>query len=95
MSNESMDRKARYVPQEMMTLKGMRPVLSYRTYPPHAHPDKCPLIDGCVALECVTADGSRWFGVDAAWINSELRMVISGTNPRDEVRMKWMECTTS
>lgn len=67
-------------------------VVSYRSYPPGQHPKGCPLVPNCTALECVTANGSRWFGCDKAWINSELKMVIIGTNPRDFVRMHWKPC---
>lgn len=65
------------------------PVLQTIAHPPGNHPANCPLIDECTALELRTFRGSRWFGCLDARINSELRMVVVGTNPRDEVRMAW------
>ena len=69
------------------------PVTGYRAYPPNKHPADCPLTPDCTALELRTAHGSRWYGVSSARINSELRMVITGIDPRDEIRMRWEVCT--
>jgi ABC-type phosphate/phosphonate transport system substrate-binding protein len=41
-------------------------------------------------VQVIAANGqSRWYGCIRAYINAELRMVIVGTNSRDEVRAKW------
>lgn len=89
-----MDQTPRYAPTSVIC-KGMTvPVTSWRSYPPGEHPEGCPLVADCTALELRTSRGSRWYGVEKAWINSELRMVISGTHPNDTVRMRWPVCTT-
>lgn len=87
------DMKPRYVPSKVIC-RGVfdLPVLRYVAYPVGTHPQGCPVEATCVALELVTERGSRWFGVAEARINSELRMVIQGTNPRDVVRMRWEVC---
>ncbi len=94
-----MDLQPRYAPDHVFVARLPRgavnvPVIRYHSFPPGTHPANCPLIPTCTALELVTEHGSRWFGVERAWINSELRMVVSGTNPRDEVRMNWEVCKT-
>lgn len=88
------DRKPRYAPTHTV-VRGLVnvPVSSYHTYLPGQHPKGCPLTDDCVALELRTAYGSRWWGVEKAWINSELRMVVSGFPARDELRSRWEVCT--
>jgi hypothetical protein len=44
-----------------------------------------------VAVEMVTAKGTRWQGVVNAYIDGSLRMVVEGINPRDEVlRNQWV-----
>lgn len=94
-----LDRQPRYAPSKILILapgpklSGMEvPVIEYRSFPPGQHPSNCPLTPTMTALELVTPKGSRWFGVEKAWINSELRMVVSGINKRDEVRMRWDVC---
>ncbi len=69
------------------------PVEQYLVHPVGAHPANCPIASGWTVLEMRTRHGKRWFGCSRAYINSELRMVVVGTNPRDEVRMKWPVCT--
>jgi hypothetical protein len=92
------DLTPRYAPTEVMIVSGKRfgmaPVIGAIAHPPMAHPKGCPLIQECCALELQTEFGSRWFGCERAYINSELRMVVIGTPSRDEVRMKWSVCTT-
>tara|TARA_R110002094_G_scaffold78340_1_gene84687 strand:+ start:18057 stop:18347 length:291 start_codon:yes stop_codon:yes gene_type:complete len=78
------DTVVRYAPVEVMKRGIMMPVISTRAYPSGQHPKHCPLVSGCVALELVTHLGSRWFGFFDAWINSELRMVVRGCNPKFE-----------
>jgi hypothetical protein len=86
------DRIPRYAPSEIIC-KGIKvPVLSYHVWPVGQHPEGCVLIEDCVALELRTVYGSRWFGCENAWINSELRMVVVGFPARDEVRRTWKEC---
>lgn len=90
-----LDLTPRYAPKSVIIAKVMKlcPVVRYVAHPPNTHPQS-PINNSMTALECVTEHGSRWFGVESAYINSELRMVITGTDPRDEVRMKWEPCTT-
>lgn len=89
-----LDQTPRYAPDAVLIVTGgtgaRLPVESYHVYPPGAHPPNCPIAAGWwTVLECRTAKGSRWYGVTRAYINSELRMVVEGTDPRDAVRMGW------
>lgn len=86
-----LDLTPRYAPKSVITAEAMKlyPVTRYIAHPPNTHPQS-PIVNSMTALECQTAHGSRWFGCERAYINSELRMVVVGTNPRDEVRMKWL-----
>ena len=87
------DMTPRYAPDFVLSARhGSQLVRRYVAHSPGAHPKGCPLVSDCVALECVTDVGSRWYGVAKAWINCELRVVIMGTNPSDEVRMRWPIC---
>ncbi len=83
-----LDLTQRYAPTEVVCRGQRVAVEAYRLHPAGGHPSS-PIRDDMPALECVTAVGSRWYGVSGGGINSELHMVIWGTNPRDEVRMKW------
>lgn len=91
------DRVPRYAPDRVIIVLGKGfawcPVVQYIAHPPGqaagARPANCPINSDMVALECVTAHGSRWFGCEQAYINSELRMVTIGFDARDEVRRKW------
>jgi len=80
----------RYVPEHVIIASAMKllPVLQTVFHPAGTHSGS-PIKNEMGAVECITAKGSCWFGCERAYINSELRMVIVGTNPRDEVRMKW------
>jgi len=65
------------------------PVVRFVVHPAGTHPHSS-IRNDMKAVELQTANhGSRWYGVEDAYINSELRGVVVGTNPRDEVRMKW------
>jgi len=88
------DTMPRYAPEKVMTLKGMQPVIGARTYPPNTHPTS-PIKDEFTALELITPVGSRWYGCDSAYINSELRIIVIGFDSRDEVRSKWEVCKTA
>jgi hypothetical protein len=92
----ALDMTPRYAPTTDLfpTPAGFRylPVERYVVHPPGAHPRGCPLAADCTALELQAGPASRWYGVATARIDSGLRMVITGTNPRDEVRMKWAPC---
>lgn len=83
----------RYVPDVLFSGKTFtrHPVARVVAHPPGSHPEKCPLVPDVVAVECQLAQngGSRWFGCQSAYIDSHLRMVIVGTNSRDEVRTAW------
>jgi hypothetical protein len=91
MSTPTIDRIPRYAPSHVIIASrtALLPVLRYIVHLPNQHPAKCPLIAECTALELQTESGSRWYGCERAWINSELRMVVMGFDARDEVRSKW------
>lgn len=87
-----MDRKPRYAPA-CITFKGqLLPVSQYVAHPPHKHPPDCPLTPDCTALELRTLHVSRWFGFEKAWINAELKVVVSGFPASDEIRRTWQVC---
>ena len=85
----------RYAPDRVVVLDRVRdraytaPVDRAIFHPIGAHPDKCPIRSDVGVLQLVTAHGSRWYGCDRAYINSELRMIVIGCDSRDEVRAKW------
>jgi hypothetical protein len=93
--DSSLDMSPRYAPKIIICKTAWVPVLRYVAHPKGAKPEGCPLIVNAddMALECVTERGSRFFICKRAWVNSELRMVVEGTNRRDEVRMAWPICT--
>ncbi len=83
-----LDMTPRYAPKSVLIAgAGEVPVIRYVVHPAGAHPG--PIRQDMIALELVTPRGSRWYGVEDAYINSQLRMVVVGTNRRDEIRMKW------
>jgi hypothetical protein len=86
------DLTPRYVPRQLMTLHGVQPVTHISSHLPGNHPKECPLKNDIMVIQVKTPVGSRWFGVKSFKINSELRGVITGTNPRDTVRMRWEPC---
>lgn len=84
------DTTPRYAPKKVLMLgHGEVPVVSTRFYPPGQHPPRTPIVPTVGALELVTPYGSRWYGFDRGYINSQLRMVVQGFDRRDEVRRKW------
>ena len=89
-ATEHTDRAPRYVPSHILMIgRGIVPVTSYIAHPANNHPAYCPIKAEYVALELITPYGSRWYGCERAYINSELRMVVMGCDDRDEVRMAW------
>lgn len=87
------DLTPRYAPSHVIIPARMRlyPVTGYHFYPAGQHPPTLPKVIKPTygVLECRTEAGSRYFGCVRAYINSALRMVVIGTNPRDAVRMTW------
>lgn len=69
-------------------------VLEFFAHQPGNHPAETPnwIKPELTALECKTQQGSRWYGFEKAYINSELRMVVVGFNSRDEVLRGWEVC---
>lgn len=67
------------------------PVLQYIAWGKNSHPASCPLRSDCVALELITAFGSRWHGFEDARIGPDLRMHVCllENQERDEVIAKW------
>jgi hypothetical protein len=92
------DEVPRYAPEKTFIVrKGLAyelPIVRYVSHPPNNHPPGCPLVNDCTALEMVTEVGSRWWGFDKCWINSELKMVIQGFDDRNEIVSGWKVCTT-
>lgn len=90
-----MDRTPRYAPNTVIVARGCSawtcPVIEHVAHPPGTHPASC-INDDMTALEMKTAEGSRWYGFERVYINSELRMVVVGFSARDEVRRNWTVC---
>jgi hypothetical protein len=91
-----LDMTPRYAPTKILFFRKGKaifaPVIQAISHPPGNHPADCPIKTTMTALELRTEYGSRWFGCERAYINSELRMVVEGTNKLDEIRMKWPIC---
>ncbi len=91
------DNTPRYAPDRVIVVKsGVGAwdcqVRQYIAHPPGA-PTRPTWIDSTLtALELITEKGSRWYGFDRCYINSELRMVVEGFNARDEVLRGWKVC---
>ena len=70
----------RYVPNDViMTHKGRSSVVKIVSHPPDFHPDKCPILSTLYAVEVQCGNGiTRWFGFHNAFIDSRLRMRVSG-----------------
>lgn len=77
----------RLVPETLICDSEYVPVWSIKVHPAGQHAAS-PIKNDHVAVECMTPNGSRWFGTDRAWIGSDLRVHIM-VNPRDEVRRGW------
>jgi hypothetical protein len=87
---QTLDMTPRYLPEVLGSVGGPGKVYKAMAFPPGEHPPACPLIPECTAV-CAWLDNGRlrWFGCEKAYIDSHLRMVVVGTNPLDEIRMKW------
>lgn len=87
-AGSDIDMTPRYAPTRVYIHgHGEVPVIQAVVHPAGSH--KGPIVSHMKALELRTSHGSRWYGVEDAYINPQLRMVVVGTNRRDEVRMKW------
>lgn len=86
------DTTPRYTPDTILTANGIFTVLQRVFHPPGKHPSESPIKSevGCVAL--TTIGGTRWYGCDKGWINSELRMVVSGFPAKFEEMSNWEVC---
>ena len=83
----------RYAPETVACGgKNLVSVLKSIFHPKGLAPNRCPIITGIGVLELQTENGSRWYGCQEAYINSELKMVVIGCNSRDEIRMGWQIC---
>ena len=88
-----MDQKPRYIPEELMTTKGMSKVARYIIYPPGNPRPASPIVKELTAVACHMFNGLiRWFGFQHAHINSELRLVVRGFPEGFEEVSKWEEC---
>ncbi len=90
----NLDLVPRYAPSHVIIARRIKlfPVTSFVAHPAGTHPNS-PIKNDMCAVELVTEAGSRWFGCERAYINSELRMVVVGFDSRDEVRSKWEVCS--
>ena len=85
------DLTIRHVPLKMRNMLGeLCRVIKTEAFPPGLHPDRCPLIAGCVAVRVTLNNGAqRWYGVERAWIDSYLRMAVQGFDARFEEMARW------
>ena len=83
------DTTHRYAPTETICRCKRVPVTAWILHPAGHKVDGCPLYQDIPRVEMKTPVGSRWYGCRDAYINAELRFVIVGHSPRDEVRQSW------
>lgn len=87
------DLTPRYAPDAVLVAEGrggrLVPVTRVIVHP--AGTEGGPIYRELPKLELQTSipGRSRWYGILGGYINAELRMVVIGTDPRDEVRMGW------
>lgn len=80
-----------YLPETLMTVHGRQPVVGSAAFPPFKHPARCPIKAEFTVVRAVLEDGSfRWFGCDAAYIDSSLRMVLVNAR-QGELLKTWEE----
>lgn len=82
------------LPKTMLTLFWNRyhdlEVKSVIAHAENCHPEGCPLIPNCVALEIFLECGcKRWIGCKRAAIGSDLRMHFEPISENDEVINKY------
>jgi hypothetical protein len=85
----SLDTEPRYTPEAVICRMHRVPVLGSAIHPAGQHPSGSPLRKDIKALELRTELGSRWYGIEDGWINSELRMVVSGFPAGFEEMRAW------
>jgi len=90
------DRTPRYAPKRVLVrgIHGERKfydahVQESVVYPPNQHPKSSPIALHLTRVDLITEYGTRHYGFEKAWINSELRLVVSGFGAKDEVRAGW------
>lgn len=66
----------KYLPAVLIKNQRWQPVIQYIFHPNGK--EGSPVIKGMPSVECVTPEGSRWYGCKDAYIDSTLRMVIVG-----------------
>lgn len=82
--------RSKLVPRSLMTLQGSSAVVRIIAYPPNTAPQHAPIVRHLWTIECICENGAtRWFGFTRAWIGSDLRMHVTGINPRDEIVSRW------
>lgn len=92
------DRVPRYVPERILVMKrteirgvfGVVPVTAVRFHLAGSFGKDVPIRSDANCVELVTEYGSRWFGCERAYINSELRMVLVGFPAKDEEMSHWL-----
>lgn len=87
------DRVARYAPEMILMVgRGYQPVRKCILHPKGTAPGSWKNSAAGVVLEMQTDFGSRFWGFEKAWINSELRAVVQGFDSRCELRSAWEVC---
>ena len=92
------DRVPRYVPEQIMMFKhkeiygvwGVVPVTGAKFHVAGSFGSEVPVRRDANCIEVITEYGSRWFGCERAYINSELRMVVVGFPAKFEEMARWL-----
>jgi hypothetical protein len=80
----------KWTPKAVMTLRGVSPVVRVEAFPPNKHPAKSCIRADCTLVLLTAVNGeSRQYGFEKAWIDSHLRMRVSGYNPGFEEVAHW------
>ena len=69
---------------------GVVPVMGVRFHLAGSFGKDVPIRQDANCVELVTEYGSRWFGCERAYINSELRMVVVGFPAKFEEMARWL-----
>lgn len=95
MKDQPIDSTPRLLPDTMgfLTDGGWKvlPIEKVEIFPPGERKG-CPILETLTAVLVQSRGSVRWFGFQSARINSELRVVVEGFSPLDEVRSKWEVC---
>ena len=92
------DRVPRYAPQRVVIARtraypynpGYADVLGVKFHVAGSFGSEVPVRRDANCIEVITEYGSRWFGCERAYINSELRMVVVGFPAKFEEMARWL-----